>query len=118
MKKKNILKENHDFNRMIENIRPLRYKYFNIYIERETNDLYKFGISVGKKVGNAVTRNKIKRRIKDILDKKDYQNSFNCIIMVKKEIVDKTYQEIKLDLENALKKVNIYKGEENEKKFH
>ena len=63
-------------------------------------------------------KKKIKRQIKDILDKKDYQNSFNCIIMVKKEIVDKTYQEMKQDLENALKKINIYKGEENEKEFH
>lgn len=111
MKKINILKENHDFNRMIGSIRPFRYKYYNIYIERETNDLYKFGISVGKKVGNAVTRNKIKRRIKNILDKKDYQNSFNCIIMVKKEIVDKTYLEMEKDLMDALQKINIYKGE-------
>ena len=111
MKKRNILKENHDFNRIIESVKPLRYKYFNIYIERETNDLYKFGISVGKKIGNAVKRNKIKRQIKDILDKKDYQNSFNCIIMVRKEISDKPYSEIKKDLQEALNKINIYKGE-------
>lgn len=115
MKKINIIKENRDYNRMIQSIKPIRYKYYNIYIERKNEDIYKFGFSVGKKVGNAVMRNKIKRRLKSILDKKDYQNNFNCIIMVKKEIVEKDFSEMERDLFSVLDKLHIYKGEENEK---
>ena len=66
MKKINILKNNRDFNRIIKNNKSFKYKDYIIYIERDTNDLYKFGISVSKKIGNAVVRNKLKRQIKNI----------------------------------------------------
>ena len=60
MKKINILKSNRDFNRIIKYNNSFKYKNYIIYIERDTNDLYKFGISVSKKIGNAVVRNKLK----------------------------------------------------------
>lgn len=111
MKKKNILKENKDFNRIIQNNKGYKYKDYIIYIEKNTNNIYHFGFSVGKKIGNAVTRNKIKRQLKNIIDKNIYQNNFNCIIIVKKSILYKSYQEIKNDLLEVLKKQNIIKEE-------
>ncbi len=109
MKKKHIIKSNDEYNRIINNTTPLKYKDFLIYVERNNSDSYFFGFSVGKKVGNAVIRNKIKRRIKNILDEKDYQNGFNCIIMVRKAIVDKDFQTMRNDLLVALDKIDIIK---------
>lgn len=109
MKKINIVKKNEDYNRMIQTISPYKTRSFLIYIERETKEYYHFGFSVGKKIGNAVTRNRIKRQIKSILDKKNYQNGFNCIIMVKKSILSKSFQEMEQELLNALEKLNIIK---------
>ena len=94
MKKINILKESYDFERIIKNNKPIKYKDYIIYIERKNNEIYKFGFSVGKKIGNAVTRNKIKRQLKSIVDKKDYQNNFNCIIIVGKGILDRSFEEM------------------------
>ena len=111
MKKVNILKENREFSRIINAYKSNYFKYFNIYIEYNTNDYYKFGISVSKKVGNAVTRNRIKRQIKDIIDKKIYKNNFKCIIIVKKGILDLSYQEISNEVIFALTKLNIVKGD-------
>ncbi len=80
MKKRNILKENKDFNRIIKNNKPYKSKSFIIYLEKNTNiDCYKFGFSVGKKIGKAVIRNKIKRQLRNIIDKNDYQN--NLIVL-------------------------------------
>ena len=73
MKKINILKNSRDFDRIISNNKPYKYKDYIIYIERKTTDVYHFGISVGKKIGNAVIRNKIKRQIRSIISKNDYQ---------------------------------------------
>lgn len=111
MKKINIVKKNEDYNRIIQNMKPYKYKDYIIYIEKTNDSQYHFGFSVGKKVGNAVTRNKIKRQLKHILDQKDYKKGFNCIIIVRKSILTKTYQEREANLWDALLKLNIIEGE-------
>lgn len=116
MKKKNILKESRDFNRIIKNNKPFKYKDFIIYIEKNSSDDYRFGFSIGKKIGNAVTRNKIKRQLKEIVSKKDYQNGFNCIIIVGRGILERNFYEMSDNLNSILKSLNIYKEELNEKK--
>ena len=107
MKKNNIIKNSRDFDRIIRNNKPYKYKDYIIYIERDTNDIYKFGISVGKKIGNAVNRNLVKRRLKSIIDKKHYQNNFNCIIIVGKGINERSFAEMQDNLFFALNNLNI-----------
>ncbi len=116
MKKINILKNSRDFDRIISNNKPYIYKDYVIYIENNTNDVYKFGISAGKKLGNAVNRNKIKRQIRSIIDENVYQNNFNCIIIVGKGINERTFEERKNNLLIALSNINIIKEKHNEKK--
>ena len=53
MKKINIIKKNDDYNRIIQNEKPYKYKDYVIYMEKVENSNYHFGFSVGKKVGNA-----------------------------------------------------------------
>ena len=107
MKKINTVKKNRDFSRIIKNNRPIKSNLFVIYLEKNTNDIYKFGISASKKVGNAVTRNRVKRQIKSILDKNTYKNNFNCIIIIKKDIIDKSFDEMSKDLNILINKLNI-----------
>ena len=109
MKKVNIVKENRDFNRIIKNNKPFKYKDFIIYVEKKEPSVYKFGFSVGKKIGNAVTRNKIRRRLKNILDKKDYKNDFNCIIIVGKGILLRSFDEMSDNLIKAMEKLELIK---------
>ena len=115
MKKKNIIKHNLEYTRIIKNSKPYKFNYFIIYLEKNTNDNYKFGISVSKKLGNAVVRNKLKRQIKDIIDSKYYENSFNCLIILRKEILKKTFQEKKSALYFALNKLSIIREDFSEK---
>ena len=108
MKKKNILQKNDDFSRIINEGKPFKYKDFVIYLEKTNNAEYRFGISVSKKLGNAVVRNKLKRQIKSVLAKKDYQKDFNCIIILGKGILNKNYQEIENNLLEALSKLDVF----------
>ena len=111
MKKINIVKKNEDYNRIIQNFKPYKYKDYVVYVEWINKEEYHFGFSVGKKIGNAVTRNKVKRQLKSILDKIDFKKGFNCIIIVRKSILEKSFNEMSEDLIEVAKKINICKGE-------
>ena len=113
MKKINVVRENRVFTRIIQKNKPFRYKDYVIYIDKREPSVYKFGLSVGKKVGNAVVRNKIKRQLRNILDKNDYKNNFDCIIIVGRGILKRSFLEMQDNLNFALKKLDVMKKREN-----
>ena len=115
MKKINIIKSNNEYNRIIQNIKPFRTKYFLIFVEKKKVEKYQFGFSVSKKIGKAVFRNKIKRQIKNILDKNNYENNFNCIIMVRRGILDSEFIDIEKNLNESLINLKIIKESRDEK---
>lgn len=115
MKKKNIIKSNLVFDRIIKNNKSYRYKDYIVYLEKTTDIDYHFGLSVGKKIGNAVIRNKVKRQLKDIIDKNNYEKGFNCIIIVRKGILNKSFQDMKIELNECFEKLKIIKENNNEK---
>ena len=115
MKKINIIKKNQEFARIIKNNNSFKNSSYIIYIERNNEKIHHFGISVSKKLGNAVTRNKIKRQIKSIIDKKGYKNNFNCIIIVRKNFLNNSFILNEKLLFEVFEKYKIFKEEENEK---
>ena len=115
MKKINIVKSGEEFTRIINTVKPYRFKGYLVFVEHKDVENYEFGISVSKKVGNAVTRNHIKRQFKSIIDKNNYQNSCKFIIIIKKDALEKKYHEIESELNEYFSKINILE-EKNEKK--
>ena len=109
MKKINIIKDSSDFEKIIKNNKSFRTKYFYIYKQNHEENIYHFGLSVGKKIGNAVRRNKVKRQLREIISQNHYQNNFDCIIIVRREINDADFQKIRDDLNFALKNLSLIK---------
>lgn len=112
MKKREIIKSSRDYTKIINTNNAKRNKYYSIYYCKTRED-NKYGISIPKKTGTAVQRNKIKRRIKNIIDnnKNIVQKGYEYVIIVKKGIIDLTYQEMEKEL---LKLLSI--GDKIEKK--
>ena len=66
------------------------------------------GISVGKKLGNAVVRNKIKRQVRMMVDEIfDFTEKFDTIIIVRPKYHEENYGNNKKGLERLKKKVKI-----------
>lgn len=104
MKKKYIVKENKDFEKIIKEGKLRKNRSFLVYSLDNNLTYNKYGISVSKKLGNAVFRNKYKRKIRSIIDnlKKDYNIGKNYIIITRKGALDKNYQELNNDLSNLI----------------
>ena len=111
MKKKYIVKEHVDFTKIINKGRYFKGNCFILYTLKNDLDHYRFGISVGKKVGNAVIRNKVKRQMRMIIDnyKKNYQNGMDYIIIIRSNYTNAVFSEIKISFENTINKINRYK---------
>ena len=107
MKKINIVKSNEEFNLVMSKGKCIKNKYFVMYSIPNNLDKYRFGISVGKKVCNAVNRNKLKRQVRNILDnnKKIYSKSRDYIIIVRKSSLGEEYSCLEENLVNLLKKM-------------
>lgn len=115
MKKNYRVKKNTDFNEIIKTGELYKNNYYIVYIKLNKLDKYRFGISASTKLGNAVCRNNLKRKMRHIIDKnkKNYQKGLDYIIIMRKPCVESNF----LDLENKyielIEKIN--KRRNNEK---
>lgn len=104
--KKEHSKRKKDFDIIFKLRNQTSSKFYYIYIKDNDLNKFRFGICVSKKLGNAVTRNKLKRRVKDIIDKsKLHFESKDYIIVLKKSAKSAKYLELKEDLISVLKKI-------------
>lgn len=107
MNKERIIKESEKFTEIINTGNSVKNKYFSIYYQKSEKN--KYGITIPKKTGKANVRNKIKRRIKNIIinNEKYIQNNFNYVIITKKAILELNYNRMEEELINLIKKVRI-----------
>ena len=105
MNKDKILKHSEDFSTIISNGQYFKNKYLSIYYKESNNTLY--GITVPKKVGIAVIRNKLKRQVKNIIcnNEKYIQSNYNYVIIIKEPALKLDYEGLSNNLLDLMKKV-------------
>jgi len=111
MRKENRLKKRKQFNWTFKNGTSVHSKdLVLIYTSSWAKD-YKVGFSVTKKVGKAVVRNKVKRRLREILTKLDGRilPKHTLVFVAKSSIVEAEFLEIEKQVELLLKKANLIK---------
>ncbi len=111
MKRYEMVKKHEDFNDIINTGHKISGKYLIIFSQPKEFVKPNFGIAVGKKLGNAVRRNKFKRQMRNIVDKNRFlfPNNRNYIIMIKKEALNATFNELETELTKILRKENYEK---------
>ena len=68
MKKKFIVKTAREFEEIIKNGICKKNRYYVIHYKSNNLEYDRYGLSVSKKLGNAVFRNKYKRKLRSIID--------------------------------------------------
>ena len=104
-----MVKKSKDFQSIINYKHFYKNKYFVIYASKPDNTFLKpkFGIAVGKALGDAVNRNLMKRRVRNIIDNNKilFPNNHNYIIMIKREANNASFSDLEKDLINTLRKI-------------
>ncbi len=108
--KKYRLKKEKDFESVFKRGRKANSDSLFLKFKKNNLSFSRFGFSVRKKISKkAVVRNKIKRKLSNIIYKQinSIKLGFDVIIIVTSKILDKNYQEIKIELSKLLNKVNL-----------
>ena len=94
-----IVRTTRDFDDIIKNGKCIKNSCFVIHYKDNNLPYDRFGISVSKKLGNAVFRNKYKRKLRTIIDnyKKEYINNKDYIIILRKEALSRNFKELNKD---------------------
>ena len=114
MKKELRVKKNKEFQEAFQKGRSFANRQFVVYaLTKEGQDFFRIGLSVSKKVGNAVVRNQIKRYIRQaILELGDLLlTGHDYIIIARKPVADMDFFEAKKSLTHVLKVGKVLRKE-------
>lgn len=111
MNKRQRIKKNEEFQMIFKKGKSFANRQFVVYCLEEKQEYFRIGLSVSKKVGNAVVRNRIKRYIRQaFLELKEEVNSnMNYIIIARNPAAKLDFHETKKSLEHVLKIAKVMK---------
>lgn len=100
-----------DFKKAYERKKSFGNKNLVLYIRENGLPYSRLGITVSKKVGNAVVRNKTKRRIKEIYrsEVENIKPGYDLIFVAKNHVPDLSFQELRGSFLHILKVAKMVK---------
>jgi len=112
MRRKLRLRKREDFSRVYRTGRSFANGQFVVYWSKQpTVEPFRCGISASKKIGNAVVRNGMRRRIKEIVRHLEPKivAKIDFVIIVRKPAVSMSYQQLEGSIQHVLKKAGVLK---------
>lgn len=106
MKKSYRIKKNSDFQRVFKQGKSTANRQFVIYILKKRGQKnFRIGLSVSKQIGNAVTRNRIKRLVRETFQqlKRDLPVEYDFVIIARKPTATMDFYEVKQSIIHILK---------------
>lgn len=112
MKKRQRIKKNDDFQRVFKKGKSFANRQFVVYcLPKEDQSEFRIGLSVGKKIGKAVTRVQVKRYLRQVfLELKDeIRQDMDYVIIARNPAATLDFHETKKSIEHVLKIAKVLK---------
>lgn len=113
MKKRNRVKSNQEFQYIFKHGKSFANRQLVIYyLEKAEQKHFRIGLSVGTKIGNAVTRNQIKRYLRQAFHEleTEIKPTYDVIIIARQPAKNMGFHDIKKSLVHLLKKKHLLKS--------
>lgn len=113
MRKSLRLRNRADFSRVYRHGKSFANHQFVVYWFRKKEvEKFRLGVSVSKKVGNAVVRNRMRRLVKEIVRHHESEliEHVDIVFIVRKGALDKTYHELEKNAMHVLRKASLLKA--------
>jgi ribonuclease P protein component len=92
------LKRSVEFKAVFQQCRKLEDKNLAFYVQfSEDAGLRKFGVSLGRALGKAHLRNRLKRRLREIyrVEKERFRGGYQIILLPRRGSADRTFEELR-----------------------
>ena len=110
LKQKYRLKKKYQFNYVYRVGKSCHGKFLMLVYSKSKNQNVKIGISVSKKVGNSVKRNRARRLLREAISPflPMIEQNCNLIIVAKQSIEGKKLDSVSKDLNQTLEKAGLF----------
>lgn len=114
MKKQYRVKKSTEIESILKNRKYSSNQYFTVYKKNnlETSH-FRYAMSVNKKIGKAVVRNRLKRQVRAIVRNLNIIDNTDVFIIVRNKVLDITFKEMTNELKTLFKKLKLIKKGEN-----
>ena len=109
MKVINRIKDSNEFVLTVKKGKTLKAPAYVVHFLRTDRNICRIGLSVSKKLGNAVTRNRVKRQIRAMCDSLiNYaDHTFDIVIIARPEFLNCNFASNKQTLKSLLSEIGI-----------
>jgi ribonuclease P protein component len=104
-----IIKKNEEFQTIFDQGHSMYGRYLVVYFLQNHHSTARFGICAGKKIGNAVTRNRVKRLLREAIRtfELDQIAGWDLLLIARRSILKANFMDIVNDLA-LIKKAKIF----------
>lgn len=102
MKKVRRVTRNEEISEILSHKQSVRTPSFTLFFRPAKENHARIGISAGKKLGNAVVRNRVKRQVRALINEVfDFSETEDFVLIVKPAFMNKEYSDLKQELQKA-----------------
>ena len=103
------LKQNHEFRRLYSKGKSAVSPYFAIYCRKTNRPFSRLGITTGVKLGNAVKRNFVRRRIRELYrtNEENFLPGYDIVVVARTRAIFGRYADLERSFIQQMKKLGI-----------